>query len=128
MRTGLQLPRPTHALGQMIRAGRGRPVLGHRDGLPDAGRVRPQGLHPRLGRAGGRIGSDTYLARLRTLSAGEYPRQEEQTHPGAVAKSALLSLAAVRADDPTGVSTRVLEIMAVLSAAGVRRDLLRAAG
>ena len=47
---GLQLARPTHALGKMIQAQRGRrPVPGHRDRLPDPGRVRPQGLHPRLG-------------------------------------------------------------------------------
>ena len=40
----------------------------------------------------------------------------------------LLSLQAVRAADRTGVCTRVMEIMAVLSAAGVRRELLHAAG
>ena len=40
----------------------------------------------------------------------------------------LLSLQAVRAADRTGVCTRVMEIMAVLSAAGVRRELLYAAG
>ena len=40
----------------------------------------------------------------------------------------LLSLQAVRAADRTGICTRVMEIMAVLSAAGVRRELLYAAG
>ena len=40
----------------------------------------------------------------------------------------LLSLQAVRAADRAGVCTRVMEIMAVLSAAGVRRELLYAAG
>ena len=39
-----------------------------------------------------------------------------------------LSLQAVRAADQTGVCTRVMEIMAVLSAAGVRRELLYFAG
>ena len=40
----------------------------------------------------------------------------------------LLSLAAIRAADKTGMCTRVIEIMAVLSAAGVRRELLHVAG
>ena len=40
----------------------------------------------------------------------------------------LLSLEAARAADPVGVCTAVMEIMAVLSPAAVRRDLLRAAG
>ena len=61
MRTGLQLARPTHALGKMIQAQEERrSVPGHRDGLPDTGWVRHQGLHPRLGPghgARGRAGS-----------------------------------------------------------------------
>ena len=40
----------------------------------------------------------------------------------------LLSLEAARAADPVGVCTGVMEIMAMLSPAAVRRDLLRAAG
>ena len=40
----------------------------------------------------------------------------------------LLSLEAVLGDDRCGVCTRMMEIMAVLSAAGVRRDLLHTAG
>ncbi len=40
----------------------------------------------------------------------------------------LLSLAAVRAGDQGGVCTGVMELMAVLSAAGVRRELLHEAG
>ena len=51
-----------------------------------------------------------------------------QPYPPGVAQAVLLSLQAVRAADRTGVCTRVMEIMAVLSAAGVRRELLHAAG
>ena len=51
-----------------------------------------------------------------------------QPYPPGVARAVLLSLQAVRAADRTGVCTRVMEIMAVLSAAGVRRELLYAAG
>ena len=40
----------------------------------------------------------------------------------------LLSLRAVRAADQSGACTRVMEIMAVLSATGVRRELLHTAG
>ena len=40
----------------------------------------------------------------------------------------LLSLQAIRAADRTGMCTRVMEIMAVLSPAGVGRELLYAAG
>ena len=50
MRTGLQLRRPTHALGKMMQAHRGgSPVRDHRDGLADSGRLGPAGLHPRMG-------------------------------------------------------------------------------
>ena len=40
----------------------------------------------------------------------------------------LLSLEAAQAADPLGVCTAVMEVMAMLSPAAVRRDLLRAAG
>jgi tetratricopeptide (TPR) repeat protein len=45
-----------------------------------------------------------------------------------VAEAVLLSLQAVRADDRAGASGAVMEVLSVLSAAGVRRDLLHAAG
>jgi tetratricopeptide (TPR) repeat protein len=61
-----------------------------------------------------------YLAALRALPAKQYPVEGQ-------ARAILLSLDEIRADDTSGVSTRVMEIMAVLSA-GVRRDLLHAAG
>jgi Tetratricopeptide repeat len=71
----------------------------------------------------------TYLERLRALPVGEYlARQEGQSYPHGVAEAVLLSLETVRAGDRTGVCIRVMEIVAVLSAAGVRRDMLHDAG
>jgi tetratricopeptide (TPR) repeat protein len=71
----------------------------------------------------------TYLERLRALPVDEHLLVEEgQPYPPGVAKAVLLSLDAVRAGNQGGVCTGVMEIMAVLSAAGVRRELLHAAG
>ncbi len=71
----------------------------------------------------------TYLVWLRTLPVGEYlTREEGQPYPRGVAEAVLLSLDAVRVGDPSGVCIRVMEILAVLSPAGVRRDLLHDAG
>jgi tetratricopeptide (TPR) repeat protein len=82
--------------------------------------------------AGRRLEHAAYLTRLRALPVGENLLQGEQgkvePYPRGVAEAILLSLEAIRAADPSGVCTRVLEIMAVLSPAGVRRELLRAAG
>ncbi len=80
--------------------------------------------------AGHRLAYGAYLDRLRTLPVQEHlTRQEEgQAYPDGVAGAVLLSLQAVWAADRAGVSTRMLEIMAVLSAAGVRRELLHIAG
>ena len=79
--------------------------------------------------AGHRLAYGAYLDRLRTLPVQEHlARQEEQAYPRGVAGAVLLSLQAVWAADRAGVSTRMLEIMAVLSAAGVRRELLHVAG
>ena len=79
--------------------------------------------------AGHRLAYGAYLDRLRTLPVQEHlTRQEGQAYPHGVAKAVLLSLQAVWAADRAGVSTRMLEIMAVLSAAGVRRELLHTAG
>ena len=54
-------------------------------------------------------------------------RVEEQVYPHGVAEAVLLSLQTVQAADQPGVC-RLMEITAVLSAAGVRRDMLHAAG
>jgi RNA polymerase sigma factor (sigma-70 family) len=76
-----------------------------------------------------RLAYGAYLGRLRALPVPEHPAQEagEALPPGAAA-AVELSLQAVDLADRTGVSIRVMEILAVLSAAGVRRELLHLAG
>ena len=70
-----------------------------------------------------------YLERLQALPAQEYLiRVEKQPYLHGVAEAVLLSLQTVQAADQPGVCTRLMEITAVLSAAGVRRDMLHAAG
>jgi tetratricopeptide (TPR) repeat protein len=69
-----------------------------------------------------RLECQTYLDRLRAL-----PTVVEPALHGA-AQAVMLSLDTVRAGDQAGVCTALMGIMAVLSAAGVRRDLLYAAG
>ncbi|GEM_PF-761815 len=68
----------------------------------------------------------TYLARLRAA-----PVDEHLAGTGgqpSVAAAVSLSVQAARATDRTGVCARMLEIAAMLSAAGVRRELLHVAG
>jgi hypothetical protein len=81
--------------------------------------------------AGQHLSYAAYLANLRALSAEDYPFRwedgEQPSSPG-VAEAVLLSLDAASAADPLGVCTGVMELMAMLSPAAVRRDLLRAAG
>ncbi len=78
---------------------------------------------------GQQLAYGTYLERLRALPVGEYLTQGPgQPYPHGVAEAVLLSLEAVRASDRSGVCDGVLRVLSVLSAAGVRRDLLRAAG
>jgi len=82
--------------------------------------------------AGQHLGYAAYLAKLRALPVEDYLVRnedgEEQPHPPGVARAVLLSLEAARAADPVGVHTGVMEVMAMLSPAAVRCDLLRAAG
>jgi RNA polymerase sigma factor (sigma-70 family) len=79
--------------------------------------------------SGQRHGYPRYLDRLQTIPTEVFlTRDDGQPYPHGVARAVLLSLAAIRAADKTGMSTRVIEIMAVLSAAGVRRELLHIAG
>jgi RNA polymerase sigma factor (sigma-70 family) len=87
--------------------------------------------------AGQRLTYWGYLDRLQTRPPQEDPAQDQtELHQHGAARGAargaagavLLSLQAVRASDRTGVCHRVMEIMAVLSPAGVRRDLLHVAG
>ncbi|MGH3224794.1 MAG: tetratricopeptide repeat protein [Streptosporangiaceae bacterium] len=88
--------------------------------------------------AGQHLGYAAYLAKLRALPVEDYLVRkedgedgedgEEQPYPPGVAEAVLLSLEAAWAADPVGVCTGVMEVMAMLSPAEVRRDLLRVAG
>ena len=73
-----------------------------------------------------------YLTKLRALPVEDYligkEEGEEQPYPPGVAEAVLLSVEAAEAADPLGVCTGVMEVMAMLAPAVVRRDLLRAAG
>ena len=76
-----------------------------------------------------RHGYAKYLERLQTIpTEGFLTEDDGQPYPHGVARAVPLSLAAIRAADKTGMCTRVIEIMAVLSAAGVRRELLHVVG
>jgi tetratricopeptide (TPR) repeat protein len=66
----------------------------------------------------------TYLDRLRGLPVQEYLTRELGQPSHGVAEAVLLSLEAVRAGDQAGVCSGLMDIMAVLSADGVRRALL----
>ena len=78
---------------------------------------------------GQRHGYARYLDRLQTMSAEvSLTGDDGQRYPHGVTRAVLLSLAAIRAADKTGMCARVMAIMAVLSAAGVRRELLHVAG
>ena len=79
--------------------------------------------------AGQHAGYAGYLDRLQATPADtSLTGDDGQPYPPGFARAVLLSLQAVRAADRTGVCTRVMEILSVLSAAGVRRELLHAAG
>ena len=78
---------------------------------------------------GQRHGYARYLDRLQTVPAEvSLAGDDGQRYPHGVARAVLLSLAAIRAADKTGTCSRVMAILAVLSAAGVRRELLHVAG
>jgi len=79
--------------------------------------------------AGQYMGYGAYLRRLRACPAEEdLAEGEERPHPSGVAEAVRMSVEAIRAADPAGVGPGTLEAAAVLSAAGVRRELLHAAG
>lgn len=72
---------------------------------------------------GPRMGYRGYLKRLTAMSLEEYLSPEPgPPYPRRVAESVLLSLDAIQVSDQTGVSSRVLAIMAVLSARGPSRS------
>ena len=69
----------------------------------------------------------TYLERLRALPAAEYLRRAPgQAYPRGAAEVVLLSLQGLSEHDPRSTGRAVLELLAVLSAAGVSRNVLRA--
>ena len=74
-----------------------------------------------------RGGYGWYLDRLQMIRA-DVSLTGDDGHPPSVARTVLLSLQAVRVADRTGISIRVMEIMAGLSPAGVHRELLYSAG
>ena len=79
--------------------------------------------------AGQRAGYAWYLDRLWAIPTDVFLTEDDgQPYPPGLVRAVHLSLQAVRAADQTGVCTRVIEIMAVLSAAGVRHELLHFAG
>jgi hypothetical protein len=71
----------------------------------------------------------TYLHRLRTLPVGEYLAPSEgEPYPHGVAEAVLLSQDAATAADDSGICNSVMEMVSLLSTAGVPRTLLHAAG
>jgi tetratricopeptide (TPR) repeat protein len=79
--------------------------------------------------AGQHMGYEDCLRRLRARPAeADLAEGEERSYPPGAAAAVRLSVEAIRAADLAGVGTGTLEAVAVLSAAGVRRELLHAAG
>jgi len=76
-----------------------------------------------------RLGYATYLDRLRRLPVGEYlARVQADPYPHGVAAAVLLSMDSADATDSSGLHGAVLDLVAVLSTAGVSRELLYRAG
>ena len=80
--------------------------------------------------AGQHLGYGTYLERLRALPVAGVPDPGGRGSPTRTGwpRRCCCRWQAVRAGDRAGVCAGVMEVMSVLSAAGVRRDLLHAAG
>jgi RNA polymerase sigma factor (sigma-70 family) len=76
-----------------------------------------------------RHGYARYLDRLQMAQAtASLAGDDGQRYPHDVERAVLLSLAAIRGADKTGMHSRVMAITALLSAAGVRREVLHVAG
>jgi tetratricopeptide (TPR) repeat protein len=71
----------------------------------------------------------TYLSRLRSLRVDQYLSPSEgDPYPQGVAEAVLLSLDAAAVNDDTGLCGPVMDVVSLLSTAGVPRTLLHAAG
>ena len=71
----------------------------------------------------------TYLARLRAVPVQDcLKRATGEPYPHGVAEAIVLALDAVADDDQTGLCRGLINVVALLSAAGVSRALLYAAG
>jgi tetratricopeptide (TPR) repeat protein len=79
--------------------------------------------------AGQRLDYGVYLERLRALPVKErLAVGEGQPYPPGVAEAVLLSLDQAQASGHAGICAGMMEMIAVLSSAGVQRQLLHAAG
>jgi tetratricopeptide (TPR) repeat protein len=71
------------------------------------------------------LGYATYVDRLQAMPVGELLRPVQAgQYPRGVAASVLLSLEGIRLGDDTGICVALMELLALLSAAGVRRTLV----
>jgi tetratricopeptide (TPR) repeat protein len=136
--------RPVAGLGagvpvDVFSPGEALAFLAERTGLADtagaSALARELGYLPlALGQAAGVIAAQdlaywTYLGQLRAVPvSARLTREAGQPYPHGVAGAIMLSLDSVRAGDGAGVGTGLMEITAVLSAGGVRRELLHDAG
>jgi tetratricopeptide (TPR) repeat protein len=136
--------RPVAGLGagvpvDVFSPGEALAFLAERTGLADtagaSALARELGYLPlALGQAAGVIAAQdlaywTYLGQLRAVPvSARLTREAGQPYPHGVAGAIMLSLDSVRAGDGAGVGTGIMEITAVLSAGGVRRELLHDAG
>ncbi len=73
-----------------------------------------------------RLSYQEYLERLRRLQTTVLLGAPEDPYPRVVAETVLLSLEAVRTDDRAELPIAIIEVMSVLSSAGVSRELLLA--
>jgi tetratricopeptide (TPR) repeat protein len=72
-----------------------------------------------------RLTYEAYLSRLRILPVAQYlTPQEGQPYPRGVAEAIILSIDEVTASDRTGLGARLLNLIALLSQAGVSSELL----
>jgi hypothetical protein len=126
------------AEADVFTAGEGLAFLARRTGLADEERARELSgelgwLPLALAQAGAVIAEQhldyaTYLARLRASPARKYlGRVKGEPYPHGAAEAITLALAAVTANDPAGLCGSLMDMVALLSPAGVRRDLVGAA-